>query len=572
MKAKLTIVLMLFIPLAQAQMARPYDIVIDEIMADPSPAVGLPNTEFVELKNISAVPINLYGWNLSDAGSMATIRSNFILQPDSFVLLCPNSAVALLTVFGSTIGVSNFPSLNNDGDQIWLRSREGNMIHAVDFSVGWYQNELKKGGGWTMEMVDTKNPCSGMSNWVASIHSNGGTPGTINSVNNINKDLQPPAIRWAFATDSLHVTLVFDEPIDSAQAVNPSRYIISDGVGSPQSASATLPFFNRVVLQLSTALERNKVYEINAREVTDCAGNAIGAYHTVKLGWAHPSIDSFHLVVNEILFNPWPDGVDYIEIYNRSNKIFDLKDFYLANRSSDNSIASIQRVCTESRLIFPQEYLVLTEDPGIVKRQYLAKDPAAFTSMSALPSYPNTKGNVVLLNAQGSIIDELSYDENWHFKLIDNKQGIALERTNYHLPTQNFNNWHSAASHIGFGTPGYQNSQYRSNDITNASISIEPKVFSPDNDGFDDYTSIHYQFPEPGYVCNIRIYDASGRPVRNLTRNAICGLKGFFRWDGLDDKNLQLPIGVYVVYTEVFNLQGKTNYFKHAITLARRLN
>ena len=99
-----------------------------------------------------------------------------------------------------------------------------------------------------------------------------------------------------------------------------------------------------------------------------------------------------------------------------------------------------------------------------------------------------------------------------------------------------------------------------------------PAVFSPDNDGFDDFLTINYQFPEQGYVCNITIFDANGRPIRFLTHNALCGLQGYFRWDGLDEKNTKLPIGVYVIFSEVFNLQGKTKWFKQAVTLARRLN
>ena len=34
--------------------------------------------------------------------------------------------------------------------------------------LSWYQNEVKKDGGWTLEMIDTKSPCAGISNWKAS--------------------------------------------------------------------------------------------------------------------------------------------------------------------------------------------------------------------------------------------------------------------------------------------------------------------------------------------------------------------------------------------------------------------
>jgi len=58
--------------------------------------------------------------------------------------------------------------------------------------------------------------------------------------------------------------------------------------------------------------------------------------------------------------------------------------------------------------------------------------------------------------------------------------------------------------------------------------------------------------------------------VRYLQRNALMGTKGYFRWDGLGEKNDKLPVGIYVVYTEVFNLQGKSRQFKNVVVLARR--
>ncbi len=570
MKQKLTIVLVVLGLCTQAQIANPYNIVIDEIMADPSPVIGLPNAEFIELKNVSPHFLNLNGWRIGDATGFATIAINFILQPDSFVIICSNSNVALFNSFGTTIGVSSFPSLNNDEDQLYLRSKEGKIIHAVNYSSTWYQNAVKSQGGWTLEMIDTKNPCSGFTNWTASISTKGGSPGKKNSVDAINSDVQPPVLLNAFASDSSNITLTFDEPLDSALAVIASNYSISDNIGIPQSVIASSPFFNQVQLRLSSSLAANKVYTINAKNVTDCSGNVIGAYHTAKLGRA--AIASYaDLVINEILFNPKPGGADYIELYNRSSAIIDLKDCYIANRSATGAIATPKEISTANRLLFPGEYIVITEDVLSVKTQYLAKDPIAFITISSMPSMSDDKGDIVILNAQGAIIDELNYDEHWQFKLIDNDEGVALERIDYNQPTQEAANWHSAATNAGYGTPGYQNSQFRSNVQLPGDISIVPKIFSPDNDGFDDFLTINYQFPEPGYVCNITIFDANGRPVRYLIHNAVCGLQGYFRWDGLNDKNVKLPIGVYVIYSEAFNLQGKTKHFKQAVTLARRL-
>ena len=89
-----------------------------------------------------------------------------------------------------------------------------------------------------------------------------------------------------------------------------------------------------------------------------------------------------------------------------------------------------------------------------------------------MPSLPDDKGTVLLLNIQGIIIDELQYDAKWHFPLIDNAEGVALERMNYNKSTQDKQNWHSAATNIGYGTPGYQNSQYITPETVNGMIKI----------------------------------------------------------------------------------------------------
>jgi len=544
-----------------------FDVVIDEIFADPNPQVGLPTSEFVELKNVSAFPVNLSGWILSDGASIASLPS-FVLQPDSFVIICGTSTAPSYTQFGNAFGVSNFPSLNDESDVIFLRYSQNTVIHAVSYNNLWYQNELKKQGGWSLEMIDTKNPCSGFSNWKASIDLKGGTPGKKNSVDAVNIDDTSPKLLRAFAIDNVHVTLSFDEPLDSLKALSALGYTISDAIGTPLAAIPVSPVFDKVNLILAIPLLPNKVYTVTTKAVTDCAGNEIGSQNIASVGLASIA-DSFDVVINEILFNPPSDGIDYVEIYNRSTKIIDLKQLYIANRNSTGVISSIKQLSAESILIFPGDFMVITEDPSIVKQKYLTTNLNAFIQIVGMPSFPDDKGDVVILNAQGKIIDEVLYFDKWHFALISNTEGVSLERIDYDAPSLQAN-FHSAATSVGYGTPGYKNSQFRLDQQLQGEVSVTPEIFSPDNDGNDDFANINYTFPEPGYVANITVFDASGRPVRYLQRNALSGVKGTYRWDGLGERLQKLPQGIYIIYTEIFNTAGKKKQFKNTIVLARR--
>ena len=569
---KVSVILFLFALLAgklNAQVANRYDIVIDELMADPTPQIGLPNNEWIELRNTSSTAFNLLGWRIGDATGQSGTLPSYNLLPDSFVIVCTASAVAAMSIYGPTISVTSFPSLDNTDDVIYLKSPQNRIIHTVSYTDAWYQNVLKKDGGWSLEMIDTKNPCSGFTNWKASIDVKGGTPAKKNSVNAVNADATAPQLIRAYASDSVNISLVFDEPLDSLKVAAAANYSISDGIGIPQSAIAVVPSFDKVSLRLNTPLLRNKVYTITVSAVTDCKGNIIGTKNNARLGLSEIA-DSLSIVINEILFNPKSNGTDYVEIYNRSSKIIDLKQMYIANRNTTGVISNIKQLSVDNYLFFPQDFMVITEDPAIVKRDFITQNMDAFVTVASMPSFNDDEGDVIILNAQGNITDELKYDEKWHFKLIDNREGVGLERIDYNATTQSEANWHSAATSVGYGTPTYKNSQYRIDLQVQGEVKLSPEIVSPDNDGMDDFATIDYSFPSPGYVANITIFDANGRTVRYLQRNALCGIKGNFRWDGLGEKFQKLPVGIYVMYTEVFNLAGKKKQFKNTIVLARR--
>ncbi len=547
------------------QAQNPYDILIDEIMADPSPVVGLPNYEWLELKNVSGHIINLQGYRIADAGAVSGPLPSFLLPPDSFVIICSSSALSSMSVYGTAVSVSSFPSLDNDADLISLRSPSGKTIHAVSYTTAWYDNELKKDGGWSLEMTDTHFPCIGKKNWMASTAVSGGSPGKQNATAAVMHDTDGPRLLRSYSTDSITVVLVFDEPVDSLAATDPSHYHFSQNL-LPAGIRADAPLFSTVTVRLNQSMQHNVVYDISATGVPDCSGNIRSGNMQVRTGLASIPMTG-EWVINEVLFDPRPAGGDYAELYNNSAKIFDAAHLYIANRSNNGSIASVKQLSATPYFIYPGDHIVLTEDAASLAREYLLKDPDAVLEMSVLPAFPETEGTVLALDANGNVVDELHYDKDWHFKLITDPEGISLERIDPAGQTQDPQNWHSAATTAGYGTPGYRNSQYKKADAVGEQVTVSPAVISPDNDGRDDVALISYRTSRLDVVASVTIFNATGIAVRALVRNQLTGMQADWKWDGLDDHGRRLPAGVYIVFTQLFSTDGKVADLKNGVVL-----
>ncbi|MDB5252552.1 MAG: hypothetical protein JWP27_1721 [Flaviaesturariibacter sp.] len=539
-----------------------YDIVISEIMADPSPPNGLPDAEFIELKNRSGHALSLDGWRLSSASSSSGAFPFYMLPPDSFLVLTALSQVTRFPPGIRVLGVPSFPQFDNSGTTVSLASSGGQTIHAVAYTADWYDNDLKRDGGWSLEIIDPARPCVGQPNWKASTNPAGGTPGRANSVTGTVADQLPPRLLRSVSPDSLTVVALFDEPLDSLSASVTARYLLSGQ--TIRAATPEPPLFQSVSLRLAQPMAPRTVYELDVRDVTDCSGNAIGGFHSAKAGLPSAAGPGA-LVINEVLFDPRPGAFDYLEVYNAGVEIVDLSHIYLSNGTA-GSVP--RRLRADAYLLFPGAYVVLTEDPGSLGMQYFVKNPMAVMKL-ALPTLPDDKGRVLLLDAAGRIIDDLAYDTHWHFALITDPEGIALERLDPHGPTQSAANWHSAASTAGFGTPGYRNSQDQGNGA--ASVIVSPPVFSPDNDGRDDVLMIRLATEKPGCLANVTVFDAEGRIVRSVARNTTLGRNDVLTWDGLGENGRPLAAGIYVVFTEVYDLDGGRHSDKTAVVLVRPL-
>jgi len=549
---------------------QPFDIVINEIMADPEPAVGLPAFEYLELYNRSSFPVQLENWVLSLGTTQKTL-SRAVIEPQGYLILTSDEAASSLLPYGEVMAFSSL-SIVNSGTTLALRDPDGSIIHTVSYTDSWYSDNIKQNGGWSLEQIDPNNPCGETENWRASNNPLGGSPGSVNSVNAPNQDNMIPSIEKISITGESMVRVFFSEQMDSLSISNPAQYSVDQGLGNPIGLSLHAPDYRSVSLIFGGIIGNGAVYTLSLEAgFADCAGNVTNTTLTSRFAVPSP-IDSLDIVINEVLYDSRTNGTDFVEIYNRSEKVIDLKDLWLAGRdATTGELESVKETSPEGRLMFPGEYLVLTADAQIVQSEYFSPSPSAFVTMESFPSYTNEEGTVVLLTPAMNIIDEFSYYPELQFALLNSTDGVSLERINFAMQTQDAGNWHSAAQNVGFATPGYQNSQFMLAAGSDDEIAITPEIFSPDNDGYNDILNIACNFSEPGYSATIRIFDTNGRLMRLLVKNEPAGTNNQFSWDGITDNREKAPIGIYIIHIESFDLNGKVKQFKKTAVLGGKL-
>jgi hypothetical protein len=158
-----------------------------------------------------------------------------------------------------------------------------------------------------------------------------------------------------------------------------------------------------------------------------------------------------------------------------------------------------------------------------------------------------------------------------HSPFLADEEGVSLERISLEKPTADRDNWASAAASVGLATPGMPNSQTRTEAEVKNEISCEPQAFSPNGDGYNDELSIRFQFDKPGYIANVRIFDAVGRQIIHLIKNQSLAQEGSWTWDGKNPSGHKQSIGVYIVLVELFDSEGHSKVFKKTCTLTDRL-
>ena len=269
------------------------------------------------------------------------------------------------------------------------------------------------------------------------------------------------------------------------------------------------------------------------------------------------------LCISEVLFQPHSGEAEYVELYNNGESPIELSD-YLIIRLLNDSLGSSYTL--PSHAVAPHDHVVLTKDAASVTGNYDVKYPGKLVECN-LPPYPNDGGSVVLARYDRTVVEKFDYSPSMHSRLLRNKAGVSLERRRFDVGCNADDNWFSAASTAGYGTPTYANSQSQEWIAEEVAFEISSSLLSPDGDDYQDELLISYQLDDNDIYGQMVIYDSRGKKICTLLNDGLLGTHGEVLWDGKGSDGIRLPMGRYVLYINLYDLHGTRQIIKRAVSI-----
>ena len=260
-------------------------------------------------------------------------------------------------------------------------------------------------------------------------------------------DVSPPVLLSATPSSSTSIDVFFDEALDTLSAQNLSNYSLQSGSSIVSSEMDSISQ-SLVHITLSAPMINGQEYTLFTQNIADPSLN-LSLQQSVVFQWLVSESPQFgDLLINEFLCDETPSvglpEVEYVEVYNVSQKIFNLQGWKIGDASGFGTL--------QNGWMYPGEYKVLCA----------SANEAYFTNASMVTSFPsfnNTGDNIVLHDANGLQIDSLAYTTDWYQDPLKSNGGYAIERVNPFDPCSAQDNWKASASVLG-GTPTAQNSVF----------------------------------------------------------------------------------------------------------------
>ncbi len=531
-------------------------LVVNEIMF--APAGGEP--EWVELYNTASSAIHIRGWRIGDERSLVTITVDSIVPAGGFLVLTKSlTVVDYHAGIPAPVVVISLPALNNTGDAVRLIDPRGKLVDSVRYSPSWGGT-----GGKSLERVSATASSLDEQNWASSIDKEGSTPGRSNSISPVLFDIAAVTLE---KKDSVIRLKVLNEGLSLASGGEASLFHDRDvdGIARPHERvagpysipdlpggdSAWIVFVVGDTVPGAVQYIGTVFLDKDLRRENDTL--ALMVYNSYPPGL---------LVVNEILYAPPPGGCEFVEYVNTGSRPIDVSGWFITDQPGADGKRTLLAFPENPTVVQPGGFLVVAADSSIFTTYGNICVPgsegaSAILNRSSL-NLNNDEDEVVLFDGGMTVHDSVRYSDGWHNPALTSTTGISLERINPRFDGNTPEAWSSCVSSRG-ATPCRTNSIYMdlpSRAGERAVMTITPNPFSPDGDGHEDVTVVRWNLPAAVSQVRIRLYDSRGLLLRTLANNVPSGSNGELLFNGYDENNRPLDVGMYIVVLEGMDVQS----------------
>lgn len=438
-------------------------VTLSEVMFDP--ATSENHDEFVEIFNLSTTDsVDLTGWAIGDSLELDRIVDagwGLLLGPRQYVVILDGSYFGNSTTYDAVIPQEALIAKIDDrafGSGGWSNSSPEPVIftNAAGDTVSRYRYTLGNKPGYSDEKIDLE--AGNCPECWADSRVLGGTPGAPNSVSVGAADLVLKRLTWsplrprhgqsvAFTVVALNsgsreatncaVALYWDRDEDSLGTEQ-------ELLGTPLLVTAPLFPGDSVVASYAWQDVPAGVHQLLAR--VEGAGDE-APENNQQLATLKVGVWPGEVIVNEVMSRPSAGEPEWVELFNRSDRVIDLRLWAL----SDSRVTSRTTLSDVTTLLAPGSYALVAEDSSVL---------SLFPSLAGLvlvpkrgwPALNNTSDAVVIWDAGGLAVDSLHYSSSWGGEV-----GVSLERVRPDWPTNTRKNWGSCRAPLG-GTPNAPNS------------------------------------------------------------------------------------------------------------------
>ena len=445
----------------------PADVIINEFMYRPPD----PVPPYVELFTRSGKLINLKNWKLqrralaSEPPRIIT-SDDLFLHPGDYLVLTSDKKLLIETMDAENVHEMNsFPPFNKASvDEIRLLDEASNKIDSLQYDPsGW--------GGFqvALERKSAEVPGWISINWGESPAFAGGTPGFDNL---IRPPHSPPRLVDLDYTSQDSLILRFDRMLQGVPAVqtdhfdltvnhakasirnrdwasdresdsDSDRYIdrerarnkygksksqwLDHAPSIPISAILTGP--DEIVLIPEKPLSSGFQYRLLVKGIKDVFGNEMIPEEIIFQFYLISEAGKHDIVINEILYRP--SGSRFIEILNRSDLVFDLRDWKIG-RSLGNPVPLFDQRPPDPVYLVPGEKMVISNQgflPNTTGYEHIV--------LQNFPALSRFGDAVYVVSDRKKTIDSLFYQPEWG----GNKDHISIERIDPFGASKDPANW-----------------------------------------------------------------------------------------------------------------------------------